>query len=131
MALLVAGTAQDASRTFCNSVQSGGGGRYYATGFSVDGVPNNWAEMGEPRQNFPTGSVQEFKVNTNQYRADQGLAMGGMINIVTKSGTNQFHGELFEYFRNAALNRENDFQRQARPVTGTGKAPFLRNQYGF
>jgi hypothetical protein len=130
LALLMPGTTQDASRTFYNSVQIGGGGRYYANGFSVDGVTNNWAEMGEPRQNFPTGAVQEFKVNTNQYRADQGLAMGGMVNIVTKSGTNQFHGELFEYFRNSSLNREDKFKKQAEALTGTGKAPFLRNQWG-
>jgi hypothetical protein len=130
LALLMPGTTQDASRTFYNSVQIGGGGRYYANGFSVDGVTNNWAEMGEPRQNFPTGAVQEFKVNTNQYRADQGLAMGGMINIVTKSGTNHFHGELFEYFRHSSLNREDRFKKQAEASTGTGKAPFLRNQWG-
>jgi hypothetical protein len=130
LALLMPGTTQDASRTFYNSVQIGGGGRYYANGFTVDGVTNTWAEMGEPRQNFPTGSVQEFKVNTNQYGADQGLAMGGMVNIVTKSGTNQFHGELFEYFRQKSLNREDKFKKQAEALTGTGKAPFLRNQYG-
>jgi hypothetical protein len=130
LALLMPGTSQDASRTFYNNIQIGGGGRYYANGFSVDGVTNNWAEMGEPRQNFPTGAVQEFKVNTNQYSASQGLAMGGMVNIVTKSGTNQFHGELFEYFRNGGLNRESTFQKQAEALTGTGKAPFLRNQYG-
>jgi hypothetical protein len=130
LALLMPGTTQDASRTFYNSVQIGGGGRYYANGFSVDGVTNTWAEMGEPRQNFPTGAVQEFKVNTNQYSADQGLAMGGMVNIVTKSGTNQFHGELFEYFRQKTLNREDKFKKQAEALTGTGKAPFLRNQFG-
>jgi hypothetical protein len=130
LALLMPGTTQDASRTFYNSVQIGGGGRYYANGFSVDGVTNTWAEMGEPRQNFPTGAVQEFKVNTNQYRADQGLAMGGMVNIVTKSGTNQFHGELFEYFRHSSLNREDKFKKQAEALTGTGKAPFERNQWG-
>ena len=58
-----------------------------------------WAEQGEPRQNFPEGAVQEFKVNTNQFKAEQGLAMGGMVTVVTKSGTNEFHGEAFEYFR--------------------------------
>jgi hypothetical protein len=130
LALLMPGTSQDASRTFYNNIQIGGGGRYYANGFTVDGVTNTWAEMGEPRQNFPTGAVQEFKVNTNQYKADQGLAMGGMVNIVTKSGTNQFHGEVFEYFRNAGMTHENKFQQQAEAIAGIGKAPFDRNQYG-
>ncbi len=130
LALLMPGTTQDASRSFYNNVQSGGGGRYYANGFSVDGVTNTWAEMGEPRQNLPAGSVQEFKINTNQFKAEQGLAMGGMVTVVTKSGTNEFHGDAFEYFRDAALNRDNIFQKQTELLQGTGKAPFRRNQFG-
>jgi hypothetical protein len=131
LALLMPGTSQDASRTFYNNVQIGGGGRFYANGFSVDGVTNTWAEQGEPRQNFPEGAVQEFRVNTNQFKAEQGLAMGGVVNVVTKSGTNVFHGELFEYFRDSALNHDNKFVQQAFQAAGqTGKAPFLRNQYG-
>jgi hypothetical protein len=130
LALLMPGTTQDASRTFYNNVEIGGGGRFYANGFAVDGVTNTWAEQGEPRQNFPEGAVQEFKVNTNQFKAEQGLAMGGVVNVVTKSGTNLFHGEAFEYFRNAALNHDNTFTQQALQAVGGGKAPFNRNQYG-
>jgi hypothetical protein len=92
LALLMPGTTQDASRTFYNNVEIGGGGRFYANGFTVDGVTNTWAEQGEPRQNFPEGAVQEFRVNTNQFKAEQGLSMGGMVAVVTKSGTNAFHG---------------------------------------
>ena len=131
LALLVPGTTQDASRTFYNNVEIGGGGRFYANGFSVDGVSNTWAEQGEPRQNFPEGAVQEFKVNINQFKAEQGLAMGGVVTVVTKSGTNEFHGDAFEYFRQQALNHENKFQTAAEQSAGTGKSPFLRNQYGF
>ncbi|MCU1259495.1 MAG: hypothetical protein JWO80_2380 [Bryobacterales bacterium] len=130
LALLMPGTTQDASRTFYNNVEIGGGGRFYANGFAVDGVTNTWAEQGEPRQNFPEGAVQEFKVNTNQFKAEQGLAMGGVVNIVTKSGTNLFRGEAFEYFRNAALNHDNKFTEQGLQAVGGGKAPFNRNQYG-
>lgn len=130
LALLMPGTTQDASRTFYNNVQIGGGDRFYANGFTVDGVTNTWAEQGEPRQNFPEGSVQEFKVNTNQWKAEEGWAMGGVVNVVTKSGTNQFHGEAFEYWRNQALNRDNSFQRAAEQQEGIGKAPFSRNQFG-
>jgi Carboxypeptidase regulatory-like domain len=131
LALLMPGTSQDASRTFYNNVQIGGGGRFYANGFSVDGVTNTWAEQGEPRQNFPEGAVQEFRVNTNQFKAEQGLAMGGVVNVVTKSGTNRFHGEGFEYFRDSALNHDNKFTEQAFAAAGqSGKAPFLRNQFG-
>src|SRR5215472_12005788 len=131
LALLMPGTTQDASRTFYNNVQIGGGGRFYANGFTVDGVTNTWAEQGEPRQNFPQGAVQEFRVNTNQFKAEQGLAMGGVVNVVTKSGTNGFHGEVFEYFRDSALNNDNKFIQQAFQAVGqTGKAPFRRNQFG-
>ena len=131
LALLMPGTTQDASRTFYNNVQIGGGGRFYANGFTVDGVTNTWAEQGEPRQNFPEGAVQEFRVNTNQFKAEQGLAMGGVVNVVTKSGTNAFHGEAFEYFRDSALNHDNKFTEQAFQAAGeTGKAPFRRNQFG-
>jgi Carboxypeptidase regulatory-like domain/TonB dependent receptor len=131
LALLMPGTTQAASRTFYNNIQIGGGGRFYANGFTVDGVTNTWAEQGEPRQNFPEGAVQEFNVNTNQFKAEQGLAMGGVVNIVTKSGTNAFHGEAFEYWRNAVLNHDNKFTEAALQQLGNnGKAPFNRNQFG-
>ncbi len=130
LALLMPGTTQAASRTFYNNVQIGGGDRFYASGFTVDGVGNTWAEQGEPRQNFPEGSVQEFMVNTNQWKAEQGWAMGGVVNIVTKSGTNDFHGDVFEYWRDQALNHENKFQTAAEQQAGVGKAPYLRNQFG-
>ena len=130
LATLLPGSSQDASRTFYNNVQLGGSDHYYGNGFQVDGVTNTWAEMGEPRQNFPEGSVEEFKVNTNQYKADSGLSMGGLIQVATKSGTNQVHGEAFEYWRNRVLNRDNEFQKQVEQQQGTGKAPFNRNQFG-
>lgn len=131
LALLMPGTTQDASRSFYNNVEIGSGGRFYANGFTVDGVTNTWAEQGEPRQNFPEGAIQEFRVNTNQFKAEQGLAIGGMVNMVTKSGTNNFHGEVFEFWRNAALNSDNKFTQQSIAAAGeTGKAPFNRNQFG-
>ena len=131
LALLMPGTSQDASRVFYNNVEIGSGGRFYANGFTVDGVTNTWAEQGEPRENFPEGAIQEFRVNTNQFKAEQGLAMGGMVNMVTKSGTNSFHGEVFEFWRNAALNSDNTFTQQAITAAGgSGKAPFNRNQFG-
>ena len=131
LALLMPGTTQDASRSFYNNVQIGGGGRFYANGFSIDGVTNTWAEQGEPRQNIPEGAVQEFKVNTSQFKPEAGLAMGGFIAVVTKSGTNAFHGDAFEYFRHSALNHDNKFTEAALAQAGvTGKAPFKRNQFG-
>jgi len=130
LALLEPGTSQDSSRTFYNSVQMGGAGHYWSNGFSVDGVVNTWAEMGEPRQNFPMGAIQEFKVNTVQYKADQGLSAGGVVNIVTKSGTNQFHGEAFEYARDQIFNRDDRFTQAADQNVNLTKAPFRRHQFG-
>lgn len=130
LALLMPGTSQDSSRTFYNSVQMGGSSHYWSNGFSVDGVTNTWAEMGEPRQNFPQGAVEEFKVNTIQYSADKGLSAGGVISIATKSGTNQFHGEAFEYARDEIFNRDNAFDKAAEQQIGISKKPFRRNQFG-
>ena len=129
LALLEPGTSQDASRTFYNNVQVGGGGYYYANGLMVDGVRNTWAEQGEPRQNFPQGAVQEFKVYVAEYPAEFGLYMGGVITVATKSGANNLHGEFFEYWRNQVLNRDNRFQQAAEARQGTSN-PFNRNQFG-
>ena len=72
-------------------------------------------------------AIQEFKVQTSQYDAAYGRNAGANVDVVTRSGTNNFHGSVFEYFRNEALNA-NDFFRnqtnQARPV-------LRQNQYGF
>jgi hypothetical protein len=130
LAVLVPGTSQDSSRTFYNSVQMGGSSHYWSNGFTVDGVTNTWAEMGEPRQNFPMGAIQEFKVVTIHYNADQGLSVGGVVNIVTKSGTNQFHGEGFEYVRNAIFNHDDPFTQAANAQVGISRAPYRRNQFG-
>jgi outer membrane receptor protein involved in Fe transport len=67
-------------------------------------------------------SVQEFTVLTNTYAAEYGRAAGGVFNIATRSGTNAFHGSLFEFFRDAALDAKNFFDVE--------KPPFTRNQYG-
>lgn len=131
LSLLMPGTTQDASRSFYSNVQLGGGDHYYANSFTVDGVNNNWAEMGEPRENFPEGSVAEFKVYSSQFKADEGgMASGGAVSVVTKSGTNQLHGDFFEYWRNQSLNRDNSFQKAAEVAQNTGKAPLNRNQVG-
>ncbi len=60
---------------------------------------NNWDEDGEPRQDLPQDAVEEFKVSNVQAPAQFGLATGGIVEVVTKSGTNAVHGDAFEYFR--------------------------------
>src|SRR3989454_488951 len=68
-------------------------------------------------------TIQEFRVVTNSFSADYGRAMGGVINIATKSGTNELHGSGFEFFRNSKMDARNFFDVGDVP-------PFTRHQYG-
>jgi len=79
--------------------------------------------------------IQEYRVVTNMFSAEYGLVMGSQTNIVSKGGTNQFHGDLFEYLRNSALDSRNYFDLLSMlpaSVPGGGKRipPFRRNQFG-
>jgi hypothetical protein len=130
LALLMPGTSQDSARSFYNNVQIGAGTTFYSNGFLVDGVNNTWAEEGEPRQNFPQGAVEEFKVNTSGFPAEFGLATGGLVQIVTKSGSNRWSGEAFEYFRDKSLNTLNIYEEQRHDQFGDPKPGFRRNQFG-
>jgi len=69
-------------------------------------------------------TIMEFRVVTSAYSADYGRAMGGVISLVTKSGTNHVRGSLFEFFRNSAVDARNFFDRGADPP------PFTRHQFG-
>ena len=70
-------------------------------------------------------SIQEFRVKASSYSAEYGQALGGVVNIITKSGTNQFHGSLFDYFRNERLDSRAYFN----PAPSL-KPPFRLNQFG-
>ncbi len=70
-------------------------------------------------------TIREFRVMINSFSAEYGRAMGSVINAVTKSGTNEFHGSVFEFLRNSALDARNFFDPP------TGSPPFKRNQFGF
>ena len=123
LSLLAPGTSQDNIRArFYNNVNIGGGGQWYENGFTVDGVNNTWAEMGETRQNFPTDSVAEFQLVTQNPRAEDGWASGGMLKVVTKSGSNELHGSVFEFFRDETMNALGVYQSE--------KIPFSRHQFG-
>ena len=124
LAMLTPGTSQDNIRGFFyrGNVNVGGGAREYSNAFVVDGVNNTWAQMGEPRQNFAMEAIREFKVSTSNYKAEYGLATGGLISVVSKSGTNEFHGGVFEFFRNDSLTQKATFE--------TTKPPYRRHQYG-
>jgi hypothetical protein len=122
-----------------NSLSSGGrpdDRRTNAAGLSVNGqdeVLNNWVVDGVDDNERVIGTIgikpnvegiQEITVQTNSYAAEAGRTAGGVVNIVTNSGTNHFHGSVYEYFRNDALDARNVLQT-------TGAKPELRqNQYG-
>ena len=124
LAMLTPGTSQDNIRGFFyrGNVNVGAGTREYSNGFVVDGVNNTWAEMGEPRQNFAMDAIREFKVSTSTYKAEYGLATGGVVSVVSKSGTNQFHGSGLLFFRDKSITAIEQFQ--------TTKPDYRRYQYG-
>ena len=97
---------------------------------TVDGGEMN-DTTGGVRENVSQDAVEEFQINRSNYSAELGGATGGVINIVTRAGTNQLHGSLFGYFRNDALDAGNPF---ARVLEGSAlkriKPPSRREQFG-
>ena len=91
----------------------------------LDGAYNMRAHL--PHQTLyvpPIESIETVNISTNSFDAEQGFAGGAAINVVTKSGTNQFHGVFFEHFGNSALNAKNFFYLEAK------KPKYVWNTYG-
>src|SRR5215510_14593810 len=92
---------------------------------TVDGADNSNTATGSQRATPPQEAVQEFRVVNNSFGAEYGRALGGIVNIVTKSGGNTLHGSVYDYFQNNALNSRSLLQ----PAP---QANVLRqNQFGF
>lgn len=107
-------------RTLINGGTDGGTG---SVNYYLDGG-NNMTNLRNTGNILPNpDAIQEFRVQTNSYNAEYGRFANGVINVLTKSGTNKFHGSLFEYVRNDVFNA-NDWGSQLE------KAPFHRNQFG-
>lgn len=117
-----------------------GGQRGTANSLQVDGVDNNNTFFGQalgrggvrPPYQFSEESVQEFQVNQNGFSAEFGRASGGVINVVTKSGTNEFHGGAFEYLRDESLNANDPINKanQFRRGLPNKRPPSRINQFG-
>lgn len=103
-----------------------GGGFSGQSLFFIDGVGSNIAENNVNALVPTQDAVQEFRVSTNVVSAEFGGFAGGVVQISTKSGTNDFHGNAYEYFRNTALDANDWFSNHA----GLGKSPLHQNQYG-
>jgi hypothetical protein len=94
--------------------------------FFIDGVGSNISENNVNTLVPTQDVVQEFRVSTNNVSAEFGGYGGGVVQISTKSGTNNFHGTAYEYFRNDVLDANDWFSNNA----GLGKVPLHQNQYG-
>jgi Carboxypeptidase regulatory-like domain/TonB dependent receptor/TonB-dependent Receptor Plug Domain len=103
---------------------NGGSGRN--VNFLVDGGDNTDDTIGGALQNFNIEAVQEFNIQTQQYKAEYGRTTGGVLTVVTKSGTNTFEGSAYEFYRNKSLNEETNSEK----LSGAGKSPYKRDQYG-
>src|SRR5437667_1945670 len=103
---------------------SGGGGRNI--NYLIDGGDNNDDTVGGLVQLFPLDSIGEFNFETQRFRADTGRANGGTIKVVTKSGTNEFRGSGFEFFRDKSLNGKSHTEE----VNDLPKGDYRKHQYG-
>ena len=121
------GTSRDFTGGFGSTQLAIGGARPEQTGYLMDGT--NIADISDKAPSSLSGvllgvdTVQEFSVQTHGYSAEFGRAAGGVMSAVTKSGTNQIHGSLFEFHRDDSLNSRNYFATGDQP-------PFQRDQFG-
>jgi outer membrane receptor protein involved in Fe transport len=122
MAMLTPGSSQDNIRGqfYRGNVSIGAGvTTFYSTANVVDGVNNTWVEQGETRQNFPMDAIEEFKVSTSSFKAEYGLATGGVVNVVTKTGSNDLHFSGFLFYRDGAMTQRQFFQATKPPYSRT------------
>ena len=119
------GADQGATKTFPGAVTySTNGTRQDTISYQLDGG-NYVDEYTNVNQPFPfPDALQEFSVQTSNYSAEYGQNAGGVVNVITKSGTNSFHGDAFEFVRNPYFNAQNYF------ATPTTHDQIKRNQYG-
>jgi hypothetical protein len=131
LALLTPGVTTDprSLTSAANGDLAFGGVRGYHTNFLVDGSDNNNAFFAQARgryrapYQFSNDTIQEFRVSSNSYSAEQGRSGGGVINVITKSGTNHVHGNMFYYLRDSTF--------AARPPFVSFKPSDTQHQFGF
>src|SRR5438270_504874 len=109
------------------------GNREDTVNFMVNGINLNDMVQNQITFQPSINTVSEFKVDNSTYSAEYGRNSGAIVNIATRSGTNDFHGEMFEFLRNDALDARNFFDFCPPGVTtckNQGRPPFKRNQFG-
>ena len=134
LALLEPGVYADPPGEVSNAAE----GRFSANGnlelqnyFSLDGIDNNTGSENLQEQSAqavipPPDALQEFRLQTRTYSTEFGTSAGAIINASTKSGTNEFHGDVWEYLRNSALDANTFFNNYG----GTPKGHFSQSQFG-
>jgi len=105
------------------------GGRGRSNNFSVNGGDANDQFVNLPTVQPSPDSIEEFRVLTNTFDAEYGRNSGSVVNVVTKSGTNQLHGNIYEFFRNTVLNA-NQYCLTGIEGTPCDKPKFNQNQFG-
>jgi hypothetical protein len=103
---------------------NGGNGRNL--NFTVDGGDNTDDTIGGALQNFNLDAVQEFNIQTSQYKAEYGRSSGGVLSVVTKTGTNEWAGSLYDYSRDESVTARTETERRS----GAEKQEYNRDQYG-
>jgi len=103
---------------------NGGNGRNI--NYQIDGGDNNDDTVGGLLQLFPLEAIQEFNFLTSRYKAEYGRSNGGVMNIVTKSGTNDWRGSFFELFRDKSMNAKTETEKRG----SLAKGDYRRNQFG-
>ncbi|HLZ40273.1 MAG TPA: carboxypeptidase-like regulatory domain-containing protein [Candidatus Sulfotelmatobacter sp.] len=144
LALFSPGVTQDprSLTSATNGDLSFGGIRGFQNSFLVDGSDYNNAFFSQARgryrapYQFSTEVVQEFRVSSNSYGAEQGRAGGAVVNVVTKSGSNHYHGTVFYYLRDSSLGAAGAFlafkpHNRQQQVGGTIGGPIKRNKVFF
>lgn len=101
------------------------GNREDTVNFMINGINLNDMVQNQITFQPSINTVQEFKADNSTFSAEYGRNSGAIVNIATRSGANDYHGELFEFLRNDVFDARNYFERTSQP------APFKRNQFGF
>lgn len=131
---LLSGAAQDAGPTSSDfaSLQVGhkdrtiiiNGNEQDLTGYTINGMSTAGTRLGQSSLNMSVAAIDQFKIHQGFFLPSEGPNSAGTVSVVTKSGGNKFHGEVFEFIRNRALDARNYFDTGAKP------GAFRRNQFG-
>ena len=132
LAVLQPGVTPGLELTHNNTALTPGGGgnspqvnglRSSSNNYLLDGANNNEVFLGEAAALPPPDALEEFRILTNSYSAEYGRGAGSIISVITRSGTNDIHGTVYEFLRNDKLDARNFFSAE--------KTPLRRNQFGF